>query len=133
MTRDEILAMEPGWELDALVDDVVMGMETYDHTGKKVPYYEKRYSTDISVAWEVVDHLKHYHFELVRHEGIWTAAFDDGKKSYYHRSNTESEAICKAALLAILAESEVRLNENPRPTPDAPSEKGDRGGEAQPG
>jgi hypothetical protein len=86
MTREEIIAMEPGRKLDTLVAEKVMGLTVY-HYDKDVEencYYmlmdtegfpfepfggEKEteeeawlscfyYSTDISAAWEVVEKIK---------------------------------------------------------------------------
>ena len=82
MTRDEILAMEPGRELDALVAEHVMGLEIIVNpksamcTGCKIKgqgtwvviardYHEwghkverpSRYSADIAAAWQVVEKM----------------------------------------------------------------------------
>jgi len=78
MTRDEILAMEAGREMDALVAEEVMGWTYisplycgYPASGpigpnEAVPYkwparlgatQVPNYSTDIAAAWQVVEHL----------------------------------------------------------------------------
>lgn len=54
LTREKILSMQPGWELDALVAEQVMGYTTYgqfrDKDGVRVMI--DRYSADIAAAFE---------------------------------------------------------------------------------
>lgn len=68
MTRDEILAMPAGREMDALVAEHVMGLlnvHKYNgewiHTRNPIPFVGapivEYYSTDIAAAWEVVDKI----------------------------------------------------------------------------
>jgi hypothetical protein len=94
MTRDEILAMNPGPELDALVAERVMG---WKRTNRRPCYPEAwanypqewfltpdgsvenvtnlpRYSADITVAWEVMEKLRglfdedyFWHIATLRH------------------------------------------------------------------
>lgn len=138
LTREEILAMEPGPELDKLIAEHVMGWSIYRYD-KDVPkrcYYmlvdksfdsvvddgswnagerkteeeawkdNRSFSTDISAAWEVVTQLKLNNWEFI-------IASEDDKidVTFYwdaHRmegaifGGTAPEAICKAALLAVL-------------------------------
>lgn len=106
MTRDEVLARKPGREMDRLIGEHIFGYKNIlnvadywfiDDLNTSLPHY----STDIAAAWEVLRHLKGYHIELVRHRGVWTAALDDGKRSFVVRANSAPEAICKVALLAV--------------------------------
>jgi len=67
MTSDEILAMEPGRALDALVADKVMGwkladykfylaFEVAENVFTRVSEFEP--SIDIRAAWEIWEHMK---------------------------------------------------------------------------
>jgi len=132
MTREEILAMKPGRELDALVGEYVFGFKRVktppDYYGKNggtdvlVPrnlpefynyppigeiqlwYMCRHWSTDISAAWEVV--------EKMREKGSHFFVRDTGNNevlvqfSYlYGRgyiAKTAPEAICKSSLLAVM-------------------------------
>lgn len=74
MTKDEIMAMVPGRELDVLIATKIMGrndsfgvltttrMVMDDTCGRKLPdgYKERTpyYSTNISAAWQVVEKIK---------------------------------------------------------------------------
>ena len=141
MTRDEILAMEPGRELDALVAERVMGkpkptviprsdekfLETWDDWGgawlarfkgdnEIGQYYALPFSTNISKAWEVVEKIDagSYRWRLAsKHcrsgHVWWTATLDKylgavngWKEMVYAPGDTAPEAICKAALLAVM-------------------------------
>ncbi|MBA7499340.1 hypothetical protein ES704_02080 [subsurface metagenome] len=92
MTKEEILAMKAGRELDVLVSAKVM-----EH---RMEHRIEKYSTDISAAWLVVEKLSNLIFDLrkVYQNTDWCASFEgnvaEGKKA--------PEAICKAALLAKL-------------------------------
>ena len=119
MTRDEVLAMKPGRELDALVAEEVMRVSLCKHradkNGKCVqcglnevyfiridpPAY---YSTNVGDAWMVVEHvikdggdisLHSLRFEKLEYAAEFTPMF--GWNIAY--GNSPSEAICKAALL----------------------------------
>ncbi|TGE35902.1 hypothetical protein E4K67_22560 [Desulfosporosinus fructosivorans] len=152
MTRDEILAMVPGRELDALVAEKVFGWtgrktvyrwddrkkherpliiftdgdrknaDNYtpyvDNNGTKINYSEPHkvfippcYSTDISVAWDVVEKMcKGRSYEIsssfqdeydVGDVGwliTWGNMGSPGQEEIW--APTIPEAICKAALLA---------------------------------
>ena len=131
MTRDEILAMEAGRELDALVAEKVMGfakvVRDYDKRhnteglrsfvydtafawfGKETP----RYSTDIAAAWLVVEHMGPIPFSLrFQPADAWRAG---GGEVYCYAhwtcwfeggkeidADTAALAICRAALLAVM-------------------------------
>ncbi|AIQ61843.1 hypothetical protein PSTEL_00555 [Paenibacillus stellifer] len=118
LTREEILAMEPGRLLEAKVAELVMGLDMVEGQLPHLPRYflsdyEKTihrdvplYSSDISAAWEVVEHMKSKNWEFI-------IASEDEKidVTFYwdvHRMEgavfvgTAPQAICKAALLAVL-------------------------------
>lgn len=103
MTQEEILAMEPGVELNKLVAEQVIGHhiakdELFGYLerlidsedGSSVWSPPQPYSEDISTAEAVVEKM----IELGHSDAIYWADFGDGAYG-------EAEAICKAALLAI--------------------------------
>jgi hypothetical protein len=126
--REQILAMKPGRELDALVAEKVMGlpnvrkyMSRYVHDNHPEKAWVTgivdipEYSTDISAAWEVVEKMHEW-------GGCEISCCGTGEKRWYvvhtHTNtapyqkginvtcNTAPEAICKAALLALIGEDE---------------------------
>ena len=117
MTREEILALPVGRELDALVALRVYGLEEITVVGKHyfidpldtpLPLY----STDISAAWEVVEKVQErYNFFLAyNHKTKDFQVFIDVPNEdedatiihYEYDAPTAPEAICKAALLAVM-------------------------------
>lgn len=122
MTREEILAMEAGRELDALVAVKIIGLEVEekeDHLrmyvkGTRTPILT--HSTDISAAWRVVEKVteeKHCHCEVKVYPGGFanvkftkvTGPFTSDEVlgcAGIDNDETITEAICKAALLAKL-------------------------------
>lgn len=127
-TREQILAMEPGKDLDRLVAEQVLKWDEsrfrYDsETGISERIKHNEFfgedvwepfnpSTDIAAAWEVVEKLKKEKglVTLVGNEKKWecriTAMVDvvygiDVKDVSYW-SKSAPEAICKTALLAVL-------------------------------
>ena len=129
MTRDEILAMEPGREMDALVAEVVFGRPPayyhcphFDENGRMLAFCAcpnlPRHSTDIAAAWQVVEKLyddgwivsvgtlaqepRGYRCELCN---MWEDEFEKCPTDIEANGSTASEAICKDALLATLEAS----------------------------
>ena len=118
LTREEILSLLPGRELDALIAKHVMGLDMVEDQLPQLPRYyltdyEKTihrdvplYSSDISAAWEVVTHLKskYWYFMLSDENEGWEASFywDPHRPAYEALSAEAPQAICKAALLASL-------------------------------
>lgn len=123
--RDEILAMKPDRLLDALVAEYVVGMkehrkaypESFDerviwfrNPPNVTAYYVPFYSTDIAAAWEVAEQLQKQGYavciELLPYEetsvGVYEA--DPANQIAYAKAQTPAEAICKAALLAVMGE-----------------------------
>jgi len=118
MTRDEVLAMKPGRELDARVAEKVMGW-TYGHPcpegmdclhwvdekGEVRDHKPPQYSTDISAAWEVLE--KFFWVQVTANPPhIWKATVitspAKGSVAATAKGFTAPEAICKAALLAVM-------------------------------
>jgi len=131
MTRDEILALEAGRELDALVAEI-MGWTRYQNKHGLIvmsrpgaipshAHFDQHpnFSTDIAAALEVVEKMTaegHGYFELCKDfGGWWNATFfivlsnDDERRAlgygnwkYESDGNTAPLAICRAALLAVM-------------------------------
>ncbi len=128
MNTEEILNMPAGPEMDALIAEKVFGITNPDPT--KCPYcgYEmwvgvarsrcsicgewrysahKEYSADISAAWEVVEKLKPFKFEISRDNGgnidclIWLRETftERHKPADVYGCESLPLAICRAALL----------------------------------
>ena len=110
MTREEILAMQPGIELNMEVSKEIMGHitnkdEIFGYTerlidpedGNSIWSPVKPYSQDNFAAKLVVEKM----IEMGYDDAILWAKFGDGKY-------TEPEAICKAALLAVLEKLNIK-------------------------
>ena len=108
MTKEEILAMKAGRELNIRIAEDVMGykfiedeifgdMEGY---GNSLYNPLRAYSEDISVAEHVIDKLKDYNpkVEFNHYTEKWEADFGYGIVS----TTNAPETICKAALLAMV-------------------------------
>lgn len=109
MTRDEILAMPAGIEMDALVAAKIFEW----HYGTYHPEL-KRYSTDISAVWEVVEKLRDKKRFSISDEPdnkirciFWW--YPDGveKRLEWAFASTAPLAICRSALLTTLQEQEA--------------------------
>ena len=114
MTKEEILAMKPGQELNAKVAECVMGYEivrdaTFGYMersiidGASVWGLPEPYSEDMSAAELVVEKM----IEIGYGDAICLDDFADGRC-------TEAEAICKAALLAVLERGQIPTQERRR-------------------
>jgi hypothetical protein len=121
-TREEILALEAGQDLDRLISIHVMGFEIRKEYLADQSYHEYYYregykyenvnypdewqpSRFIDVAWEVLEQFKQY--TVMKAAGwekeydcrIWVGITGD---QWSVQAKTAPEAICKAALLAKL-------------------------------
>lgn len=114
MTRDEILNMPAGREMDALIFEKIFGFEkgtfpVYEPMKSNVGDYMVRpiqeYSTDISAAWEVVEKLTDgiflNDFSLWTTMRCWKADFTELRVADSN-AETAALAICRAALLAVM-------------------------------
>lgn len=117
MNKEEVLAMETGAMLDSFVAENVMGWEQggVDHRGERQYLkdgliqnctidgtYAWEPSTDISAAWEIIEKLQERELFIsveARREN-YRANFNKDEPFIYAR--TAPEAICKAALLAVM-------------------------------
>jgi hypothetical protein len=125
MTRNEVLAMKPGRELDALVAEKVMGLEyipasspsagliVQDHffdpkTGDALFGWSP--STNIATAWEVWEHETPENWRMTVHKsnGRYLALIVEETKEKGHRTvaqveaKTAAEAMVKCRLLAVM-------------------------------
>jgi hypothetical protein len=123
MTREEILSLTAGRELDCQVAERVMG-DVLDAEGwwasadgSKCSYADdgpRPYSTSIGAAWKVVERMcpgVEYWFDLYNgsqpgQPDTWISVFHQsaGKvlgEAFEAKAPSAPEAICKAALLAV--------------------------------
>lgn len=98
----KIRNMQPGRELDALVAEKVMGYTTHGQFREKngVRVMIDRYSADIAAAMEVLEKFQEY--EVCKNGQLYVVAV--GRPGYFARFSSLPEAICKAALLAVMAD-----------------------------
>ena len=94
MTREEILRMKPGRELDELVMCEVMKENFF--------YGPSHYSTNIEAAWQLVLRVtSNMNFEIGYLHNKWFCSINN---KWPVEAETAPEAICKSALLAVLDE-----------------------------
>lgn len=113
MQTDELLA---GRELDMLIAEKVMGQTVREEHHKDFPQTVvcrwisetemlPGYSTDISAAWEIIEHLRPWRFNLERMNRTagseWRADFDNRPSIFSGYGDTAPLAICRAALAAL--------------------------------
>jgi len=114
MQRDQILAMEPGRELDTAIALHIMGYEKSRMQSGFVrkgncAALPKPYSTDIAAAWEVAEKMHadgryNLALEWYTQEKEWGADFDEWGVTSQCCAKTAPLAICRAALLAVIEE-----------------------------
>jgi hypothetical protein len=110
-TTAELVA---GRELDALVDEKVMGTRdivrhlSTTEPGIEIPCIHQvpPYSTDIADAWKIVEHMKAAGMEIqiLYPSGAifeWSVAFDNPFDAPFAKAETAPLAICRAALAAV--------------------------------
>ena len=121
MTRDEILNMPAGHELNKLVAEHIFGMRIEENhglaggfywVGNGVQFGDMRvqnvpdYSTDIEAAWEVVDKLVRFSITIESFsKGVLCRFFSAGQTAAGDAvgwADTAPLAICRAALLAMV-------------------------------
>ena len=101
MTKEQILAMEAGSDLNWLICTEVFGGKTLGSV--------KPYSTDISAAWQMVEKMVAEYGDFVidyddsYNGGKWSASVDKLRVGVL--AKTAEEAICKAALLTKIRRS----------------------------
>lgn len=126
MTREEILGMEAGLELDSLIAEKVMGYKKEFNKRTVIRGTEHFYrlwvsgneiispialyqpSRDIKAAWEVVEKLVTSNKRVMIYnliQGFKVKIFlSTGEVIVNINAKTAPEAICKAALLVVLEE-----------------------------
>lgn len=98
MNREQVLAMKPGRELDLLIAEKIIGWGKYE----ALNYIPNKYSTDIAAAWEIAKKINDcLHLKEHGAKGNWEAYFCGYQISKVD-ADTAPEAICKAALLAVI-------------------------------
>ena len=115
MNEKEILAMKAGRALNIQIAEVVLERRyTQDETfgdlevdSQMVYNSLQPYSEDISAAWQVMEKMKGYNPRIAfdTHSQKWEAAFSIREANFtcpVVPADTAPEAICKAALLALL-------------------------------
>jgi hypothetical protein len=119
MTRDEILNMPAGREMDIKIHVEIMGWMELDNSlrlsksrifnkpevGTMYDYNVPNYSTDIAAAWQVVDEMweKGFFHELAKARGGEIARIGNKEKDTGDVfAETAPLAICRAALLAMM-------------------------------
>jgi hypothetical protein len=103
MTREQVLAMQPGRELDMLVAESVMGW-VVDGSHLKMNGYiaymaDFKPSRDISAAWEVEEKIKTMDIEVVRR---YVSLIYDLSGYGFVAIHASPAARSKAALLAVM-------------------------------
>lgn len=102
-TREEILSMEVGRELNELIAEKVMNIPVSVKKRKFEYVHVPHYSTDISAAWEVEE-------KMGNDELFWK--YDNnvkkqllarlGKVTEFDMMHAPADVRCKAALLAVM-------------------------------
>lgn len=103
MTREEILAMKPGRELNKAVAETLFGMQGLHLMNEFLP----EYSETIPAAWEVLEKpeiMDIYQIGVYPTSfGKWIARpFMPGGRDCTVQAETAPEAICKCVLLAVM-------------------------------
>lgn len=103
MNEQQINELQAGKELDALVAEKVFGYKTHGNfrEANGIRILIKSYSEDISAAWEVVEKMLHMEFSVPMPE---TSKFNSLLMNKRWIWDITPEAICKAALLAVMEE-----------------------------
>lgn len=120
MNRGEILSIEPGRELDVLVAEKVMGWKT---NWLKTDWWEEinpnthrhkglvkdfKPSADIAAAWEVVEKMHEWGgcdigcYGKGSQKWFSVSTFPDNGQKIEVTKHAAPEAICKAALIAVM-------------------------------
>lgn len=109
MTREEILRMPAGREMDALIAEKVMGhvvnknAKLFTRWETEIGYSEgftslSRYSTDIRDAWEVVEKFPVFYFESCKELKEYFSMIGSDFESSA-TAETAPLSICRSALL----------------------------------
>jgi hypothetical protein len=103
MTRDEVMNMSVGREMDVTVGYHVMDLHA-------PPEIYPDYSTDIAAAWEVVNKSSSF-MVTMQDEDLgytkWYCEYATETGYFEAEADTAPLAICRAALLAVMENTEV--------------------------
>jgi hypothetical protein len=121
MTRDEILNMPAGYEMNKLIAEHIFGMRIEENhglaggfywVGNGVQFGDMRvqnvpdYSTDIEAAWKVVEKMVRFSITIESFpKGVLCRFFGAGQTTAGDAvgwADTAPLAICRAALLAVM-------------------------------
>ena len=117
MSRDEILNLPAGSEIDALIEEKIFdrtlcGNNLGSYIKKPNGYEDlrliKKYSTDISAAWKVVEEVAGPESLLSATivgqyaGGQWRCLFSNAFDAFDVTADTAPLAICRAALLTVM-------------------------------
>ncbi len=113
LTKDDILKMEASLEFDKLMAEIVMedNLELYDDEVDDIYQISPLpYSSKIVASWRAVERLEpKFRFQIRKLSDQWEAIFvKNGSWAdvYYGFAKTAPEAICKAAIIAILEQGD---------------------------
>ena len=107
MTKDEILNMPAGPEMDLLISDAVL-KHSAEEWNKRFWAGYSEYSTDIAAAWQVVEELRNFKTKtqaghpLLLQEYFWNKTYFAEFGATSAEAPTAPLAICRAALLAVM-------------------------------
>jgi hypothetical protein len=112
MTREEILTMKQGKELDCLVTEHIFKIKPFADDGEIMgrvyrnsqggEFYSKDYSSEIRSAWEVFSEITAGYKRWNINYGYPIITITIGADEYDIPTESIEEAICKAALLTTL-------------------------------
>jgi hypothetical protein len=105
VTRDEILAMPAGREMDALIAEKVMGVDFENHSRsimKRLDATLPYYSTDIALAWSVVENVYERGLQKGYVRGLVAVMIHDyGETSLPREYHANAHQQSRAALIAV--------------------------------
>jgi hypothetical protein len=115
MTRDEIMNMPAGREMDALIAKQITKIEGINDRGFKRDYdgsmvqVVPEYSTDIAAAWEVAENIELFQFMYLTKDIQWQIG-NHGEYGFDEftvivGADTAPLVICRAALLAVMEDN----------------------------
>lgn len=99
MKRQVVLAMKPGEEIDLLIKEKIFGFQRFEEGSNK------KYSSDISAAWEIINIMlkRNFLYNILYLDDKHVCSFDNiyNHRRYMVHADSPEEAICKAALLIV--------------------------------
>lgn len=105
LTRESIMAMSAGREIDELVAKYVFKIPNMDQWNinrtLNSGVHSNKYSTNIAAAWEIIRKLdaQSKHIEIQTDDELWAVRTNANN---WVKASTVQEAICKCALITTL-------------------------------